>query len=76
MKCHRLNRAKWLKNWLDSCELCILSSFNLTYADAIEVFEDGDLHTLGMLDYDKRLDHYFTAHPKLDPFTGKSTIFI
>ncbi|KAK2436460.1 carotenoid 9,10(9',10')-cleavage dioxygenase [Trifolium repens] len=42
---------------------------------AIEVFEDGDLHTLGMLDYDKRLDHYFTAHPKLDPFTGEMFTF-
>jgi len=47
----------------------------LNSADAIKVFEDGDLHTLGMLDYDKRLDHYFTAHPKVDPFTGKSIIF-
>lgn len=24
-----------------------------------------------MLDYDKRLSHSFTAHPKVDPFTGK-----
>ncbi|KEH19092.1 carotenoid 9,10(9',10')-cleavage dioxygenase [Medicago truncatula] len=42
---------------------------------AIKVFEDGDLHTLGMLDYDKRLDHYFTAHPKVDPFTGDMFTF-
>ncbi|XP_045799566.1 carotenoid 9,10(9',10')-cleavage dioxygenase 1-like [Trifolium pratense] len=42
---------------------------------AIKVFEDGDLHTLGMIDYDKRLDHYFTAHPKLDPFTGEMFTF-
>ncbi|KAI5390204.1 Dixin, variant 2 [Lathyrus oleraceus] len=25
----------------------------------------------GMLDYDKRLGHNFTAHPKVDPFTGE-----
>ncbi|WJX56791.1 Dixin [Trifolium repens] len=37
---------------------------------AIEVFEDGDLLTLGLLDYDKRLGHNFTAHPKVDPFTS------
>jgi carotenoid cleavage dioxygenase len=55
--------------------LCDLSSVILYFADAIKVFEDGDLHTLGMLDYDKRLDHYFTAHPKVDPFTGESAIF-
>lgn len=40
--------------------------------DAIKVLEDGDLQTLGLLDYDKRLTHSFTAHPKVDPFTGKS----
>jgi carotenoid cleavage dioxygenase len=33
--------------------------------------EDGDLQTLGFLDYEKRLTHSFTAHPKLDPITGK-----
>ena len=37
--------------------------------------EDGDLQTLGMTDYDKRLTHSFTAHPKVDPVTGKSSIF-
>jgi carotenoid 9,10(9',10')-cleavage dioxygenase 1 len=47
----------------------------LNFADAIKVFEDGNLHTLGILDYDKRLDHYFTSHPKIDPYTGKSIIF-
>lgn len=42
------------------------------FADAIKVMEDGDLQTLGMLDYDKRLKHSFTAHPKVDPYTGKA----
>ena len=32
--------------------------------------EDGDLQTIGLLDYEKRLKHSFTAHPKVDPFTG------
>ncbi|CDY34747.1 BnaA09g41140D [Brassica napus] len=41
----------------------------------IKVLEDGDLQTLGMIDYDKRLTHSFTAHPKVDPVTGKSSIF-
>lgn len=40
------------------------------WADVLKVLEDGDLQTLGMLDYDNRLKHSFTAHPKVDPFTG------
>lgn len=43
--------------------------------DVIKVLEDGDLQTLGMIDYDKRLTHSFTAHPKVDPVTGKSSLF-
>lgn len=42
---------------------------------ALKVLEDGDLQTLGMLDYDKRLAHPFTAHPKVDPFTGEMFTF-
>ncbi|XP_019150854.1 PREDICTED: carotenoid 9,10(9',10')-cleavage dioxygenase 1-like [Ipomoea nil] len=42
---------------------------------AIKVLEDGDLQTLGMLDYDKRLGHAFTAHPKVDPVTGEMFTF-
>nr|GLL24970.1 carotenoid 9,10(9',10')-cleavage dioxygenase 1-like [Ipomoea trifida] len=42
---------------------------------AIKVLEDGDLQTLGMLDYDKRLEHAFTAHPKVDPVTGEMFTF-
>ncbi|CAI9768845.1 unnamed protein product [Fraxinus pennsylvanica] len=42
---------------------------------AIKVLEDGDLQTIGMLDYDKRLTHTFTAHPKVDPFTGEMFAF-
>ncbi|KAF8086087.1 hypothetical protein N665_0635s0018 [Sinapis alba] len=41
----------------------------------IKVLEDGDLQTLGMTDYDKRLTHSFTAHPKVDPLTGEMFIF-
>ncbi|KAL0006834.1 hypothetical protein SO802_008336 [Lithocarpus litseifolius] len=41
----------------------------------LKVLEDGDLQTLGMLDYDKRLAHSFTAHPKVDPFTGEMFTF-
>lgn len=42
--------------------------------DVVKVLEDGDLQTLGLLDYDKRLKHSFTAHPKVDPFTGNFLI--
>ncbi|EOA34904.1 hypothetical protein CARUB_v10019983mg [Capsella rubella] len=41
----------------------------------IKVMEDGDLKTLGMIDYDKRLTHSFTAHPKVDPVTCEMFIF-
>ncbi|KAL5543568.1 hypothetical protein UlMin_007352 [Ulmus minor] len=41
----------------------------------LKVLEDGDLQTLGMLDYDKRLSHSFTAHPKVDPITGEMFTF-
>ncbi|KAL2461248.1 Carotenoid 9 [Abeliophyllum distichum] len=44
-------------------------------AYAIKVLEDGDLQTIGLLDYDKRLAHSFTAHPKVDPFTGEMFTF-
>lgn len=44
----------------------------LHFVDVLNVLEDGDLQTLGMLDYDKRLKHPFTAHPKIDPVTGKN----
>ncbi|KAK2992344.1 hypothetical protein RJ640_015432, partial [Escallonia rubra] len=43
-----------------------------TGTNVLKVLEDGDLQTLGMLDYDKRLSHSFTAHPKVDPFTANA----
>ncbi|KAK6162990.1 hypothetical protein DH2020_002831 [Rehmannia glutinosa] len=55
-----------------------LKVLDLTYGfatDAIKVLEDGDLETIGMLDYDKRLSHSFTAHPKVDPVTGEMFTF-
>ncbi|CAL9116911.1 unnamed protein product [Musa acuminata var. zebrina] len=41
----------------------------------VRVLEDGDLQTLGMLDYDKRLAHSVTAHPKVDPVTDEMFTF-
>ncbi|CAL1371696.1 unnamed protein product [Linum trigynum] len=41
----------------------------------VKILEDGDLQTVGLLDYDKRLKHSFTAHPKVDPFTGEMFTF-
>ncbi|KAL6981221.1 Dixin [Sarracenia purpurea var. burkii] len=54
-------------------KLLALSEADKPYV--LKVFEDGDLQTLGMLDYDKRLTHSFTAHPKVDPFTGEMFTF-
>lgn len=53
--------------------LLALSEADKPYA--LQVLEDGDLQTLGMLDYDKRLTHSFTAHPKVDPVTGEMFTF-
>lgn len=54
-------------------KLMALSEADKPYV--IKVLEDGDLQTLGMLDYDKRLAHSFTAHPKVDPFTDEMFTF-
>lgn len=54
-------------------KLLALSEGDKPYA--IKVLEDGDLQTIGLLDYDKRLQHNFTAHPKVDPFTGEMFTF-
>ncbi|KAJ8441066.1 hypothetical protein Cgig2_020357 [Carnegiea gigantea] len=54
-------------------KLLALSEADKPYV--LRVLEDGDLQTLGMLDYDKRLAHSFTAHPKVDPFTEEMFTF-
>ncbi|KAJ1697401.1 hypothetical protein LUZ63_005913 [Rhynchospora breviuscula] len=54
-------------------KLLALSESDKPYV--VKVLEDGDLQTLGLLDYDKRLQHSFTAHPKVDPFTGEMFTF-
>lgn len=54
-------------------KLLALSEADKPYV--VKVLEDGDLQTLGMLDYDKRLAHSFTAHPKVDPFSGEMFTF-
>ncbi|KAI3845682.1 hypothetical protein MKX03_006662 [Papaver bracteatum] len=41
----------------------------------LRILEDGDVQTVGMLDYDKQLKHSFTAHPKIDSFTGEMFTF-
>ncbi|KAG0604369.1 hypothetical protein M758_10G166800 [Ceratodon purpureus] len=42
---------------------------------AMKVLEDGDLQTLGLENYEQRLQHPFTAHPKIDSTTGEMFIF-
>ncbi|KAI5341853.1 PREDICTED: carotenoid [Prunus dulcis] len=54
-------------------KLLALSEADKPYV--LKVLEDGDLQTVGLLDYDKRLTHSFTAHPKVDPFTGEMFTF-
>jgi hypothetical protein len=64
--------ASMHQSHLDSPHLCgnHTHTERATFSDVVKVLEDGDLQTLGLLDYDKRLKHSFTAHPKVDPFTG------
>ncbi|KAF3684919.1 putative serine/threonine protein phosphatase 2A 57 kDa regulatory subunit B' iota isoform-like [Capsicum annuum] len=52
-----------------------MDKMNILFTDVVKVLEDGDLQTLGMLDYDKRLQHSFTAHPKVDPVTREMFTF-
>ncbi|KDO83428.1 hypothetical protein CISIN_1g007605mg [Citrus sinensis] len=54
-------------------KLLVLSEIDKPYV--LKVLKDGDLQTLGMLDYDKRLNHPFTAHPKIDPYTDEMFTF-
>ncbi|WCJ18409.1 9-cis-epoxycarotenoid dioxygenase chloroplastic [Euphorbia peplus] len=54
-------------------KLLALSEADKPYV--VKVMEDGDLQTVGLLDYDKRLKHSFTAHPKVDPITGEMFTF-
>ncbi|KAG6421840.1 hypothetical protein SASPL_118399 [Salvia splendens] len=54
-------------------KLLVLGEADKPYV--MRVLEDGDLQTIGMMDYDKRLSHSFTAHPKVDPLTGEMFTF-
>lgn len=54
-------------------KLLALSEADKPYA--LRVLEDGDLQTLGLMDYDDKLAHSFTAHPKVDPITGEMFTF-
>jgi carotenoid cleavage dioxygenase-like enzyme len=47
-----------------------LDGYKFLFADSIKVLEDGDLQTIGLEDYEQKLKHPFTAHPKIDPITG------
>ncbi|KAF3638690.1 hypothetical protein FXO38_23118 [Capsicum annuum] len=40
--------------------------------DVVKVLKDGDLQTIGMLDYNKRLQHFFTSHLKVDSVTANA----
>ncbi|KAL3682185.1 hypothetical protein R1sor_000207 [Riccia sorocarpa] len=42
---------------------------------AVRLLEEGDLETIGRVDYEKKLNHSFTAHPKIDPDTGEMFTF-
>ncbi|KAF7137651.1 hypothetical protein RHSIM_Rhsim07G0056200 [Rhododendron simsii] len=62
-------------SWLFKRQINHLEFEELDGLYVVKVLEDGDLQTLGMFDYDKRLAHSFTAHPKVDPFTGEMFTF-
>ncbi|PHU12674.1 hypothetical protein BC332_19604 [Capsicum chinense] len=52
------------------------ATLDLQVKNVVKILEDGDLQTLGMLDYNKRLQHSFTAHSKVDPVTDLPIILI
>ncbi|GAA0153014.1 oxygenase [Lithospermum erythrorhizon] len=53
--------------------LMALVDFDKPYV--IKVLDNGDLETLGINGYKKKLTHNFTPHPKRDPETGELFIF-
>ncbi|KAI6675896.1 hypothetical protein NL676_036692 [Syzygium grande] len=70
----RSSSSKWHQAILHSY-INVENSWRFSEADkpyVLKVLEDGNWQTLGMLDYDKRLAHSFTAHPKVDPFTANA----
>ncbi|KAF3679751.1 hypothetical protein FXO37_03705 [Capsicum annuum] len=58
------------------CFPSYMDKINILFTDVVKILEDGDLQTLGMLDYNKRLQHSFTAHSKVDPVTDLPIILI
>ncbi|KAI3934982.1 hypothetical protein MKW98_009901 [Papaver atlanticum] len=54
-------------------KLLVLGEMDKPYV--LKVLEDGDVQTVGLLDYDKQLEHPVTAHPKIDSFTGEMFTF-
>ncbi|CAM6093401.1 unnamed protein product [Calypogeia fissa] len=49
--------------------LFVLCEQDMPYV--VQILEDGDFKTTSRHDFDKKLDHPFTAHPKIDPDTGE-----
>ncbi|CAM6098477.1 unnamed protein product [Calypogeia fissa] len=54
-------------------KLLALSEADKPYV--IRVLEDGAFETVNRIDYDGKLKHPFTAHPKVDPDTGEMFTF-
>lgn len=48
--------------------LLALQEADMPYA--VRVLEDGELETVGRINYGGALDHVITAHPKVDTLTG------
>ncbi len=47
----------------------------ISYRLQLRIACDGLLETLGRVDFDGRMSHNFTAHPKIDPITGEMFYF-
>ncbi|KAM3247838.1 hypothetical protein P3L10_009605 [Capsicum annuum] len=56
-------------------EVCDCAPPKNPIIDVVKVLKDGDLQTIGMLDYNKRLQHFFTSHLKVDSVTGEKFTF-
>jgi carotenoid cleavage dioxygenase-like enzyme len=54
---------------MEGCLLLKDDFWEMVLADVIRVLENGDLETIGRK-YLNPLANRFTAHPKIDPFTG------
>ena len=52
-----------------------MACVEMSYPTALRVKEDGAIETIGTFDFEGKLRHQWTAHPKIDPVTNEMMTF-